>query len=217
MDKQIINAQLKFNCCTNWDEMETAVGGRNCQLCQKKVFDLTNSNQNDLDKILAANNYNICARFTAEQAKVQPVIIPFWKKWVSAAMVLIGFNLLNSKAVAQNLPIKTDTGYWSKPMVMGEVVIMGVNKPPIFPGGVEALNSFLNRELSYKGTDGQVVVSFNIDPLGNVKKAKILTGLDRASNKEALRVINLSPKWIPATDKGKQISKTVTLPMVFKR
>lgn len=69
MKKPIINAQLKFNCNANWDSMSDTEGGKNCHLCQKKVFDLTNCSQDEMNTILAENNYNICAKFTGQQFK----------------------------------------------------------------------------------------------------------------------------------------------------
>ncbi|TSJ44174.1 energy transducer TonB [Mucilaginibacter corticis] len=215
MDKQIINAQLKFNCCADWDSMATTTGGRNCQLCQKKVFDFTNSTQNDLDLILSENNSNICGRFTASQASVQPRIIPVWKKWVSAAMVLVGFNLFNIKAIAQNNVPKTDTNaYHSGRILMGEIAI--INSSPQFIGGKEALDIFLKKHLNYKGRNGEVRLRFDVDTSGKVKNLRVIASLDASSDKEALRVIKLSPKWAPATLQGKPVNSSFTLPVKFQ-
>ncbi len=91
MPENITQIKLKFSCGENWDAMHAVEnGGRHCDQCHKVVYDFTNSKADEFRKILAENNYNVCGRFTSNQMAAKP--FPFWKRWVSAAMVLIGFN-----------------------------------------------------------------------------------------------------------------------------
>jgi hypothetical protein len=102
MSEEIKNVQLKFSCSKSWDMMTNANGGRHCDKCQKKVYDFSNSNVEEFQRILAENNYNVCGRFTQQQLHTQPVVgLPLWKKWLSAAMVLISINVWGSKVFAQ--------------------------------------------------------------------------------------------------------------------
>ncbi|MGY3215379.1 energy transducer TonB [Mucilaginibacter sp. HD30] len=218
MEKPIINAKLKFNCTANWDKMGDADGGRNCLLCQKKVYDFTNSDQNEFELILAENNYNICGRFKLEQLKTPILKIPVWKKWLSAAMVFIGFNLLSGRLIAQQTRaiIKQEE---IRPLdysfPLGKIAIT-FDTYPKFPGGIEALNKFLQKNVSYKGREGKIIVGFDLDKKGKISNPRILSGLDSASNAEALRVMKLSPRWQPALFKGQATTITFTLPVVFQ-
>ncbi|QJD95094.1 hypothetical protein HH214_03975 [Mucilaginibacter robiniae] len=108
MKEEIKNVQLRFSCSENWNEMPKAEGGRYCDKCQKKVYDFTDSKVADFQRILAENNHNVCGRFTRQQMHVQPVILPFWKKWLSAAMVILGINLTNCKSNSSQ-PLLGDT------------------------------------------------------------------------------------------------------------
>ncbi|WP_158825131.1 energy transducer TonB [Mucilaginibacter lacusdianchii] len=98
MPEEIKNVQLKFSCTENWNAMSDAAGGRYCDKCQKKVYDFTDSKADEFQRILAENNYNVCGRFTKQQMAAQPVVLPFWKKWLSAAMVLIGINITSCQS-----------------------------------------------------------------------------------------------------------------------
>src|ERR1700748_2997907 len=107
MEDNIKNIRLKFNCPADWNAMETVDGGKFCDHCQKKVHDFTDTKQDIFLKILAENEGNVCGRYRLEQTTQQINInSPTWKKWLSAAMLIVGINIFNNKVVAQDLKIK---------------------------------------------------------------------------------------------------------------
>jgi TonB family protein len=216
MEKPIVNVELKFACPMNWDEMGNATGGKNCDACKKKVYDLTDCDQGYLDQLLANNNYSICGRFTAKQVAAPPLKQFAWKKWISAALVLMGFNVLNNQAAAQTITaaIATTASIKEETFLLGEVAIVG--NDPEFKGGKKALNKFIKNNIRYQGQNGEVIVSFVIDAAGRVTKPDIEKGLDNASNAEALRLVNLLPKWQPARVNGEAVARVYVLPLLFK-
>jgi hypothetical protein len=212
MKNPITNAQLKFNCPVDWDSMEDTAGGKNCHQCQKKVFDLTNCSQDEMDVILAQNNYKICAKFSSQQLAPQPINFPFWKKWATAAVVLLGFNLFNGKAVAQNTSsIVEQKGSSSnnKPIIMGEVAI---NVPTIHARpviGVEKFNNSILKLIPFKKVNLLVIVS--VDKLGNLTEVGILPDTETAKKldsltKNKIEDIFRNNKWNPGTIRGKNIN-----------
>lgn len=210
MEKPITNAKLKFNCPINWDTMEDTHGGKNCNVCQKKVFDLTNCSQNEMDIILIQNNYNICAKFSSQQLSPRPISFPFRRKWVSAAIVLLGFNLFNGKAVAQKIKVIGMDNFYSQipEGSLGEVIIFGYGKnndAPKFPGNIDTLNNFLEKHITFKSHQDDVYVQFGIDSNGVVKTFKILKGADPITAEDAANIVKLSPRWIPAKINGKPV------------
>jgi hypothetical protein len=106
MEEYIKNIQLKFSCNANWEAMTPDGDGRFCNRCQKKVYDFTDSKAAEFQQILAENNYNVCGRFTMQQMATEPILLPKWKKWLSAALVLIGITLTHCKSTK----IQTLTG-----------------------------------------------------------------------------------------------------------
>lgn len=93
---------------------------------------------------------------------------------------------------------------------------------PEFPGGTQALMSFLQRNIKYppeaneKGLEGKVIVRFIIDVNGEVANANIIKdGVGGGCGNEALRVINMLPKWIPGKQDGKPVKVYFFLPVTF--
>ena len=77
-------------------------------------------------------------------------------------------------------------------------------------GDANEFSKWVNQRLEYpqvcieNGRQGRVILSFTIKADGSLADAKVLRGVDPALDKEALRVVNSSPKWTP----GKHISLT---------
>ena len=90
-----------------------------------------------------------------------------------------------------------------------------------FPGGQEALLAFLDQSVRYPEgyescAQGRVVVRFTIDVDGSIVDPKVIRSLDPPLDKEALRVVGLMPKWIPAKEKGKNKRTEYVLPILIK-
>ncbi|MBR4979946.1 MAG: energy transducer TonB, partial [Bacteroidales bacterium] len=66
------------------------------------------------------------------------------------------------------------------------------------------------------GIQGRVTVAFTIDKDGSVKDVKVLRGVDSSLDKEAVRVIQKSPKWSPGKQRGKAVKVKYTFPIIFQ-
>ncbi|MDB4923869.1 energy transducer TonB [Mucilaginibacter sp.] len=92
--------------------------------------------------------------------------------------------------------------------------------PPEFPGGKEAFSAFLHKNLKWPTADGGesqgiVIISFFVEKDGRLSEIKVAKSMSAAFDEEALRVINLSPKWIPAMKNNKFIKSKYTVPIKF--
>lgn len=85
-----------------------------------------------------------------------------------------------------------------------------VDQQPSFPGGTNALNTFIVSNLKYpvfaqeKGIQGRVVVKFIVEKDGSISNVEVdrsVPGLDN----EAMRVVKAMPKWIPGQINGKAV------------
>jgi hypothetical protein len=85
--------------------------------------------------------------------------------------------------------------------------------PPRFPGGIPAWQRYLYRNLNIRlienstAPEGKytVFVMFKVDTLGNLSHIRALNDPGYGTAQEAVRVISVSGKWIPASVKGKLI------------
>lgn len=97
-----------------------------------------------------------------------------------------------------------------------------IDQMPVFPGGEEALKSFISKNTRYprialeNGIQGKVYVGFIVSQTGSVKEAKVVNGVDPSLDKEALRVINSMPLWKPGRKDGHPVDVNYTVPVNFE-
>ena len=103
-----------------------------------------------------------------------------------------------------------------------QVIHIRVEKMPEFPGGQEALNRFLVRNIKYpllaqeNGIQGRVVCQFVVNSDGSIVDISVVRGVEESLDKEAIRVIKSMPKWTPGRQCGKSLRVKYTLPIRFK-
>lgn len=102
----------------------------------------------------------------------------------------------------------------------GEKIYLNPDKMPEFPGGEKVLTEFISKNLRYPNTDaciqGRVIVEFVVRKEGNLSDFKILKNLEPSFDKEALRVLQLMPRWNPAIENDSSVDARYVVPMAFK-
>ena len=89
-----------------------------------------------------------------------------------------------------------------------QVIHIRVEKMPEFPGGQEALNRYLVRNIKYpllaqeNGIQGRVVCQFVVNSDGSIVDISVVRGVEESLDKEAIRVIKSMPKWTPGRQGG---------------
>lgn len=92
---------------------------------------------------------------------------------------------------------------------------------PSFPGGHDALSQYLNKNIKFpveameKNETGKVIVRFVVEKNGKITRAHVIKSATLLLNKEALRVVNSMPNWIPGKIDGKNVAVTQVLPFTF--
>jgi protein TonB len=103
-----------------------------------------------------------------------------------------------------------------------DMVYTAVEEDAEFPGGAGAMYKFLQQKMVYPkkaekmGISGKVVVYFEIDKEGNVTNVKIHKGFNEEFDNEALRVVNLMPKWKAAKQNGRTVRVRRIIPIKFQ-
>lgn len=102
-----------------------------------------------------------------------------------------------------------------------EKVFLYVDEMPEFPGGMASLLRFISNAVNYpiiaqeNGIQGKVFVSFIINIDGHVSHAEVIRGVDQSLDREALRVINRLPRWIPGKQSGRAVRVSFNVPINF--
>ena len=104
----------------------------------------------------------------------------------------------------------------------GQTVELNPDKMPEFPGGNKGLAEWLSKNTKYpkeakdKNEQGRVVVSFVVDKDGKATDAKVVRSISPTIDKEAMRLIEVMPRWTPGKKDGLPVAVRFTLPMTFK-
>ena len=98
-----------------------------------------------------------------------------------------------------------------------------VEEKPSFNGGdANEFSKWVNSKLQYpeiakeNGVQGRVTLQFTVNPDGSVSNVKVLRGVDSSLDKEAVRVVSMSPKWKPGKQRDRAVKVTYTFPVIFQ-
>lgn len=131
-------------------------------------------------------------------------------------------NVLKSEPAMAKYGEKGKNGVLEMTMKKQGDVFTMVEEMPQFPGGNDALKSFVYSTLKYpvialeNGIYGEVFVKFVVSKTGKVTDAKIARGVDPSLDKEAVRIVESMPKWSPGKQNGEAVDVNYTIPVNFK-
>ena len=98
-----------------------------------------------------------------------------------------------------------------------------VEEKPSFNGGdANMFSRWVNERLVYpeiakeNGVQGRVTLQFTVEKDGSVTKVRVLRGVDPSLDKEAVRVVSMSPKWKPGKQRDRAVPVTYTFPVIFQ-
>ncbi len=123
------------------------------------------------------------------------------------------FILLTANVFAQ------DTTAYSSPAK--DSIFSSVETMPQFPGGESKLFRFLSQNIRYpayareNGIMGAVYVTFVVEEDGTLNNIDVIKSPHKSLSEEALRVVQLMPKWIPGMQDGKIVKVRYNLPINF--
>ena len=90
---------------------------------------------------------------------------------------------------------------------------------PQFIGG--DLSEFLKKNIVYpklakeNGIQGKVFVQFIVWKDGTIRDVKVIKGVHETLDNEAIRIVQMMPKWKPGKQRGKAVNARFTLPIKF--
>lgn len=105
----------------------------------------------------------------------------------------------------------------------GDDFFMIVEDMPKFDGGdLTKFRKWVMSKIQYPpiaqqmNIQGQVVLSFIIEKDGSLTNVEVIGSADSVLDKEAIRVVKLSPKWEPGKQRDQPVRVKFTLPVNFQ-
>ncbi len=126
-----------------------------------------------------------------------------------------GFQNLNTIVIVGNAQQQTST-WENRPVHIGGSKFFR----PSFPGGLKNFLAFVNQHIKYPeeakkaNIKGDVNVSFTVKKDGSLTDISTDGKLGYGTDEEAIRVLKLSPKWIPSS-LGEPIEESYSMPIKF--
>jgi TonB family protein len=100
-------------------------------------------------------------------------------------------------------------------------VFMSVEVQPRPKDGLDGFYSFLGRNIRYpsqdkeKGIQGKVIIAFIVEKDGSLSNMDVKRSPSTTLADEAIRVLKLSPAWIPGVQNGRTVRVQYTVPINF--
>jgi periplasmic protein TonB len=106
------------------------------------------------------------------------------------------------------------------PVQHNQVAEPPIQREPEFPGGPDAWVKFLRDHLQAPGQleigeKKTVMIKFLVSVDGSVTGFEVLQSGGRIYDKEVIRVLKLMPRWKPAIQNNKPVSRSFTQPVTF--
>jgi len=107
-------------------------------------------------------------------------------------------------------------------VVEEEQIFQVVEEMPSFPGGDAECMRFLSKNIKYptiaqeNGIQGRVILQFVVNKDGSIVDVTVARSVDPYLDKEAVRVVQMMPKWKPGKQRGKPVRVKYTLPVMFR-
>ena len=119
--------------------------------------------------------------------------------------------------------ISTDYEYFNESKKKNSKTIYDVvSKSPQFPGGAQKMQNFITQNLTYpaealsENIQGTVWVEFVVNKDGTIEQEKIIKGVKKPLNNEAIRIVKSMPNWTPGEQSGKKVNVRYTIPIKFR-
>jgi len=150
---------------------------------------------------------------------IAPVVVDSVKVEVEFATVSEATETVSNEPVPEKIEVVKEA---EAAIVEEEPVFIIVEEQASFQGGdVNSFREWVMKNIKYpvvaaeNGIQGKVYVQYAVNSKGEVVDVKVVRGVDPSLDAEAVRVIQSSPKWEPAKQRGTKVKQQFTIPIAF--
>ncbi len=102
-----------------------------------------------------------------------------------------------------------------------EPIVLIPSVMPEFPGGVNAMMMFIANNIEYPklareaNISGTVFIGFVVEKDGAISNIELVRSIGGGCDEEALRIVQIMPRWNPGKQRGVPVRVRLTLPVKF--
>lgn len=107
-------------------------------------------------------------------------------------------------------------------IVEEEIFVTAETMPSFMGGDLGVFRNWVQKQLNYppiaqeNGIQGKVIIQFVVEKDGRLTNVQVLSTPDRSLSEEAVRVLQLSPRWSPGKQRNQPVRIKYTLPIDFR-
>jgi protein TonB len=97
--------------------------------------------------------------------------------------------------------------------------LAGIEQKPEYPGGISKFYEYVGKTYQApeeEGLKGKVYVTFVVEKDGSLTDIKVVRDIGYGTGKEAIRVLNKCPRWLPGEQNGKKVRVLYSLPITIQ-
>jgi protein TonB len=132
-------------------------------------------------------------------------------------LLLTGFakaQQSNADTTAENALNAADPAL-IKPAVNDSSKFYRIDVLPAFPGGIDKLYKYIQKNKRYDSESGKVMIQFIVEKDGILTNIKVIKSLNADADAEAIRLMSNCPKWKPGMQNGRPVQVQYTMPIIF--
>ncbi|MBC7915690.1 MAG: energy transducer TonB [Pyrinomonadaceae bacterium] len=128
------------------------------------------------------------------------------------AKLLVGILLILYYREAHGQPLIEDNNIYSA---------AAIKTKPAYPGGIEKFTEYLESNFKFSpealkaNLSGKLILSFVIEKDGSLSTFNVIKDIGFDTGKEALRLLEGSRKWIPASQNGERVRVRFIMPIML--
>ncbi|MBS7252989.1 energy transducer TonB [Flavobacterium branchiicola] len=174
------------------------------------------SNTNNV-ALASTINYQITKKRFLMMSKKESPAKEIFKVFTVGLICSVLLFVFSSEMTAQEV-VKTETSADSSVHKVGELNV----KQPDFPGGIIEFYKFVGQnfripdEASKNKVETKIAMEFMVEKDGSLSEIKIVKDAGYGIGEEAIRVLKLSPKWIPGSKDGQPVRILYSLPITIQ-
>ncbi len=181
---------------------------------QKLLLNFVSNNKNIA--LASTINYSVTKKRLLMMTKKESTIKIILKVFTVGVVYSLTLFVFSNKTNAQEINSNGPKINYSARQVNLEI------KKPEFPGGMEEFYKFvgqrfkISEEASKNKVEAKIFTQFMIEKDGSLSEFKIVKDAGYGLGDEAIRVLKLSPKWIPGSENGKPVRILYSLPITIQ-
>ncbi len=190
---------------------------------KKRIIMINNAKQRKLSLSGIFTGLFMCSFVIGATAmiNIQPQNTTFDSDVISAVSnddtIQIQATVITKKSVDEN--VLEDNSF--QKMDDGRIVFNVLDETPTFPGGIDAMLDYLHSNINYpekerkEGIQGTVYVNFVVNKDGSISDIKVLRGIHKTLDENAVKAVSNMPKWNPGKKDGKPEACSFNIPIKY--